>query len=543
MRWPFNFRKTSPGEDPTGAEPAPPPRRRDWESLPPIQRAYTPLELTAPSAEFAHSLAGSTEPAVSLEPLGHLRSPEGPSGLIVGLAGPVQTYTDSTELVARPRPKSEPIAQFGLVEDLSPGGDAEPQPDSADDVSLPPARHLETIAADLVSTPPQVRLTQAGPVDLKPIPPPRRSHEAVAQTAREPGPAEAPGPLPVHVSLGQSRRRGLGAPIAPGTHVAVQRSIAESTSTEMPLAPTGPADRAPAAGDVPASPAGVVSVQATPASHVTAAPARAQLPALPVWRPLEKTVRTTEATSVHPSSPPGPAAAHLTLQRSVPAVPPPPRSAGPAATPALAPLVSATRDLLASRPSAGRAAEAESGQVVFVQELPVLSPVTESIGDRPWRPQANATSSLPVLPSSTEIPALPYRPQTATARTPLVWSVQRLSPGESPAAAPTAGAPSPGEGPSSGSPVVAESPAMVPAAAPAAVVGRESAGIPAPGEAGPAGAGGPGAGAPAAGSVPAPHGEKEIYELAHELFPPLMSMLRREVLTERERAGFVTDLR
>ena len=84
---------------------------------------------------------------------------------------------------------------------------------------------------------------------------------------------------------------------------------------------------------------------------------------------------------------------------------------------------------------------------------------------------------------------------------------------------------------------------MVPAAAPAAVVGRESAGIPAPGEAGPAGAGGPGAGAPAAGSVPAPHGEKEIYELAHELFPPLMSMLRREVLTERERAGFVTDLR
>jgi hypothetical protein len=541
MRWPFNFRKASPGEGPTGAEPAPPPRRRDWESLQPIQRAYTPLELTAPSAEFAHSLAGSTEPAVSLEPLGHLRSPEGPSGLIVGLAGPVQTYSDTTELVGRPRPKSESIAQFGTVEDLSPGGDV-PQPDSADDVPLPPARHLETIAAELVSPPPQVRLTQAGPVDLKPIPPPRRSHEAVAPTAREPGLAEAPGPLPVHVSLGQSRRRGLGAPIAPGTHVAVQRSIAESTSTEMPLAPAGPEERAAATGEVPAAPAGVVSVQATPASHVTAAPAHAQLPTLLVWRPLEKAVRATEATSVHPSSPPGPAAAHLTLQRSVPAVPPPLRSAGPAAQPALAPLVSATRDLLASRPSAGRAAETESGQAVFVQELPVLSPVTESIRDRPWQPQASTTSSLPVLPSSTEMPALPYRPQTATARTPLVWNVQRLSPADSPAAEPTAGAPSPGEGPSSGSPVMAESPAMVPAAAPAAAVGRESTGIPAPGEAGPAGAGGPG-GAPAAGSAPAPHGEKEIYELAHELFPPLMSMLRREVLTERERAGFVTDLR
>jgi hypothetical protein len=90
---------------------------------------------------------------------------------------------------------------------------------------------------------------------------------------------------------------------------------------------------------------------------------------------------------------------------------------------------------------------------------------------------------------------------------------------------------------------MAESPAMTPAAAPAAGVGRESAGIPAAGEAGAAGAGGPGESAPGAGSAPAPRGEKEIYELAHELFPPLMSMLRREVLTERERAGFVTDLR
>lgn len=542
MRWPFHFRKASAGETHAGTEPAPLPRRRDWESLPPIQRAYTPLELTAPSAEFAQSLAGSTDPAVSLEPLGHHRSPEGPAGLIVGLAGPVQTYADATELVGRPRRQSESMATFGAEQDLSPGGDIQPPTDISDDIAVPPARHLETIGSDLVSPTPKVRLTQAGPVDLKPIPPVQRSHEPIAPTARESGPTETPGLLPVRVSLGQSRRRGLGAPIAPGTDVAVQRSMIASTSTEMPAAPTSPEDRAAAAGEVPAAQAGSVSVQTTPASQVTAAPWHAELPELPVWQPKEKTVRAAEAVPTS-SPPPRSTAAAVTLQRSVAAVPPAPRSAGPAAEPALVPLVSATRNLLASRPSPTRAAAAESGQIVFVQELPLMSPATESSWDRPWRPEASPTRSLPVLPSSTETPALPYRPQSATARTPFVWNVQRLTPAESPTAEPTGGAPSPGDGPSPGSPAMAESPAMTPTAAPAAGAGRENAGVPAAGEAGPALAGGPGATAPGAGSAPAPHGEKEIYELAHELFPPLMSMLRREVLTERERAGFVTDLR
>jgi len=67
--------------------------------------------------------------------------------------------------------------------------------------------------------------------------------------------------------------------------------------------------------------------------------------------------------------------------------------------------------------------------------------------------------------------------------------------------------------------------------------------MPHPGDAPSAAAGGPGAGAPAAGAAAAPHGEKELHELAQALFHPLMTMLRREVLIERERAGFVTDLR
>jgi len=60
------------------------------------------------------------------------------------------------------------------------------------------------------------------------------------------------------------------------------------------------------------------------------------------------------------------------------------------------------------------------------------------------------------------------------------------------------------------------------------------------GAAAPAAAGG---GGPAAGGSGGGHDEKEIHELAEQLYPVLTSMLRREVLTERERAGFVTDLR
>ena len=89
--------------------------------------------------------------------------------------------------------------------------------------------------------------------------------------------------------------------------------------------------------------------------------------------------------------------------------------------------------------------------------------------------------------------------------------------------------------------MMAAAPAAVPAAGAAPMSGGP-AGVPQPGEAPPAGATGPGAGAPATAGA-APHGEKELHELAQALFHPLMSMVRREVLIERERAGFVTDLR
>jgi hypothetical protein len=100
-----------------------------------------------------------------------------------------------------------------------------------------------------------------------------------------------------------------------------------------------------------------------------------------------------------------------------------------------------------------------------------------------------------------------------------------------------------GQGPSAGTPMMAAAPAIAPTAGAAPGPGGGAEGAPHPGEAMAAGggAGGPGGGAPGAGATP--HGEKELYELAQALFHPLMSLFRREVLTERERAGFVTDLR
>ena len=81
MRWPFHFGKAARADGNAAPQPAAPAQRRDWASLAPIQRAIGDPPLTAPSLEFSRSLAGSEEPALSLETLGHHSSPDGPLGL------------------------------------------------------------------------------------------------------------------------------------------------------------------------------------------------------------------------------------------------------------------------------------------------------------------------------------------------------------------------------------------------------------------------------------------------------------------------------
>src|SRR5215831_4398141 len=100
MRWPFHFGRRA------DAVPVPPPRRWDWATLPPIQRTVAEPALTAPTPEFIDSLAGAHEADLSLQPLGHHVMLDAPHGLVV--ARSVETYSPSTQMTGRPRPRHAP---------------------------------------------------------------------------------------------------------------------------------------------------------------------------------------------------------------------------------------------------------------------------------------------------------------------------------------------------------------------------------------------------------------------------------------------------
>src|SRR5512135_2917064 len=138
MRWPFSFfgrgAATKGGEAPrTG------PTRREWASLPAIQRTIGEAKLTAPTAAFVHSLAGTGDPGLSLERLGHHVSADGPSGLVSGLTR-VETYARSADLVDRPRSRREPAIQRRLFDtdemDITPSIEAHAEHDSAPEPAM-----------------------------------------------------------------------------------------------------------------------------------------------------------------------------------------------------------------------------------------------------------------------------------------------------------------------------------------------------------------------------------------------------------------------
>src|SRR6266852_9013794 len=136
MRWPFFFGRDAAAKGPPTPQARPTPR--EWASLPAIQRAVGEPELTAATAAFVHSLAGTHDPDLSLEPLCHGVSLEGPSCLVTGLARSVDTYSPSSELVGRPRSQRDMAVQRRILaaeETSAPGAVedalADPLPDPA----------------------------------------------------------------------------------------------------------------------------------------------------------------------------------------------------------------------------------------------------------------------------------------------------------------------------------------------------------------------------------------------------------------------------
>src|SRR2546430_10083584 len=114
MRWPSFFGRAAAEKGPRTPEARP--TGREWASLPAIQRAVGEPELTAPTAAFVGSLAGTHDPDLSLEPLGHNVSLDGPSGLVIGLVRSVDTYSPSSELVGRPRARRDTTVQRRIVD-------------------------------------------------------------------------------------------------------------------------------------------------------------------------------------------------------------------------------------------------------------------------------------------------------------------------------------------------------------------------------------------------------------------------------------------
>ena len=233
--WPFT-RKPPPAPG-RGPEPMPVPLMRDdWKFQPPLQRAIGEHPLTAPGDVFANNLATHQDPSVVSRTLGHHVSMDAPAGLVLAIATPA-TRQDGPAMVSRPRVQRR--ASSASSSDLQSSDDDQ---DTA--VSQPVTVPLRELT--VVSGPPEVqRLTTIAP-GAAPVPiGPGRSVQSGPLEIQRSTPAASDDPLtgpapsmindsepavPSRRTLGQSRRLGLGAPLAQVPVTSIQRA------TELALA-------------------------------------------------------------------------------------------------------------------------------------------------------------------------------------------------------------------------------------------------------------------------------------------------------------------
>jgi len=233
--WPFRRKVEAPAAD--GPHPVPAPViRRDWAGLPPIQRFVGAHPLTAPSDQFSDDLATHQDPSVSTDTMGHQVSADAPPGLVLALARPT-TRSDGPAMIPRPRVQRSVAGAVGESgewdgDEAAPATRPTPLPMSAHPVA---ARELAVVAPEPVMQ----RLTSLPPdAQVTPVPPMAQRSRAVPtplmMSTLTDEPSETP-PAPVQrLTLGQSRRLGLGAPIRQVPDHTVQRSVSDA----MPMAPS-----------------------------------------------------------------------------------------------------------------------------------------------------------------------------------------------------------------------------------------------------------------------------------------------------------------
>lgn len=302
--WPFR-RKAEAEAEPdhesdTFSQPVPAPiTRSDWKGLAPTQRAIAEHPLTARLESFASELATHKDPSVVSRSLGHHISPEAPAGLVLGVAVPT-TRQDGPAMVPRPR------VQRRAIESVQ----STPDKDTATEFHETPAqaapRELPVVAAE----PAVQRLTTVAP-DIAPVP--VGAGRQVAMQSSTSSDSDAQGEsmgltgismanVPARLTLGQSRRLGLGAPLRQVPSSSVQR--AASTAPELTLAshhrePAESPSAATPSMSASSRPEQVIASPAEPGDDITSAPAPAagSVPPLGVQRAADNHEPTAPALS------------------------------------------------------------------------------------------------------------------------------------------------------------------------------------------------------------------------------------------------------
>ena len=243
MRWRWPFLSKSRGSAAAAAARTPRPKLEVWRKLPAVETAVGPPPLTIPASPSVEDLTGHARPEPILVPLEHARSLTAPRGLIVGIAAPAAQSTAVQLPLMRSVQRSavdeserwQPTEGDGTAHTAAIGSALpaiEPRPLPAVRRVSPPRSLLTTGEADLDRTEVAIARSEAPSgkgrpaAPFKPVPAPDRG--AAAPPA---DPAASP-----RLTLAQSRRLGLGAPLAE-SHA---RTSAAEGGAPPPAANAGP---------------------------------------------------------------------------------------------------------------------------------------------------------------------------------------------------------------------------------------------------------------------------------------------------------------
>ena len=299
----------SPGSaDPPSAafQPAPAGVPAAWTRLPPLQRSISDTTAVAPPAAFRSSLTSHQNPSF-LAPLGHLVDPDGPGGVVGGLASSVgdpipYEGVDELRVPDRPAPTPGPAVQR-RVATLRPDspvmperGDAGATDSSGPAGFAPDTSGTDTIDAGMITDAPTVG---ASPIDTFGGPseptaggtaPPAPLVVARLADSPEPGSTHRPDPIGTEAT-GANQAATLGAGSS-----AVAPADAPSPAPDRAVSRSADNSAVPTSATTPAATPLTVPVQRSAASSTAPTPQVGDVASAAVLRPVS-TTPTTVATA------------------------------------------------------------------------------------------------------------------------------------------------------------------------------------------------------------------------------------------------------